>query len=108
MTESQMAMLVQWLLICSVWVMLIIYALAALRSVAYEQKAEMLNAMPTRPAKCFVTMVKGDAIGHRPWWKAPESYALPMYRRINEQVRETVRARNVRAGGEKMLRGSIS
>jgi hypothetical protein len=87
MTETQMAMLAQWLLIGSVWLMLIIYALAALRSVAYEQKAEIRNSLPTRPAKCLVTMVKGDAIGQRPWWKAPESYALPMYRKINEQVR---------------------
>jgi len=87
MTESQMAMLAQWLLIGSVWVMLGIYAFAALRSVAYEQKAEMRNILPTRPSKCLVTMVTGEAIGHRPWWKAPESHALPMYRRINEQVR---------------------
>jgi hypothetical protein len=86
MTESQMAMLAQWLLIGSVWVMLGIYAFAALRSVAYEQKAEMRNILPTRPSKCLVTMVTGEAIGHRPWWPAPKPFALPMYHRIREQA----------------------
>ena len=87
MTESQMAMLAQWLLIGSVWLMLIIYALAALRSVAYEQKGRDTKLPSNASGEVSCHDGKGDAIGQRPWWKAPESYALPMYRRINEQVR---------------------